>query len=207
VKVRFSIDGAEVATRTIPSIPAGGSATASVTWSTKHRDGEHTVTVTADPANEIDEESEANNEASRSFVVHGNQVRNGSFEQSSSGSSPDSWSASGNTAYTAAGTDGERGVSAGFLGSWTSDAVPVASGASYGVSAAIAGSGTLVVEQLSATGQVLATTSLAANALAGAFEPVTGSLTPAAGAAAVRLVLLGGVGGANFDDIRLWEGS
>jgi hypothetical protein len=163
--------------------------------------------VTADPANEIDEESEANNEASRSFVVHGNQVRNGSFEESSSGSSPDSWSASGDTAYTRAGTDSERGVSAGFLGSWTSEAVPVASGGPYGVSAAIAGSGTLVVEQLSATGQVLATTSLAANALTRAFEPVAGSLATVPGAAALRVVLIGGVGGANFDDVRIWEES
>jgi hypothetical protein len=204
-KVRFSIDGMEIATQTIRSIPAGGSATASVTWSTKHRDGEHTVTVTADPANEIDEESESNNEARRSFVVHGNQVQNGSFEESSSGSAPDAWSASGETAYSATGTEGERGVSAGFLGSWTSEAVPVVAGASYGVSAAVAGGGTLAVEQLSTTGQVLATTSLAASGWADAFEPVTGALAAVPGAAAVRLVLVGGLGGANFDDVRLWE--
>jgi hypothetical protein len=207
VAVRFAIDGAEVGTRTIASIPAGGSATASVTWSTKHRDGQHTATVTADPANEIDEESETNNEASRSFVVRGNQIRNGSFEESSSGSAPDSWSASGNTAYTTSGTDGERGVSAGVLGSWTSEAIPVSAGTTYGVSAAVAGSGTLVVEQLSATGHVLTTTNAAANGLAAAFEPVIGSLVTVPGATAVRVVLLGGLAGANFDDVRLWEGS
>jgi hypothetical protein len=206
-KVRFSVDGVEIATQTIRSIPAGGSATASVTWPTKHRDGEHTATVTADPANEIDEESEANNEASRSFVVHGNQVRNGSFEESSSGSAPDAWSASGDTAYGGTGTEGERGVSAGFLGAWTSEAVPVAPGTSYGVSVAVAGAGTLAVEQLSASGQVLATTSLAGNGWAGAFDSVTGALAAVPGAAAVRVVLVGGLGEANFDDVRLWEES
>jgi hypothetical protein len=206
-EVRFSVDGVEVGTRTIRSIPAGGSATASVTWTTKHLDGEHTATVTLDPANTLDEESEANNEASRSFVVHGNKVRNGSFEESSSGSAPDSWSSSGNTAYTGSGSDGARGVSAGFLGSWTSEAVTIGSDASYGVSAAVAGDGTLAVEQLSATGQVLTTTSLAANGLAGAFEPVTGSLAAVPAATAVRVVLLGGLAGGTFDDVRLWEES
>jgi hypothetical protein len=207
VNVRFSVDGVEVGTRTIGSIPPGGSATAFVTWSTKHRDGEHTVTVTADPANELDEESEANNEASRSFVVRGNQVRNGSFEESSSGSAPDAWSASGDTDYVAAGSDGERGVSAGSLGSWTSEPVLVSAGTAYGISAAIAGNGTLVVEQLSATGQVLTTTTLAANSLGGAFAPVAGSLAVAPAATAVRAVLLGGLGGATFDDVRIWEES
>jgi hypothetical protein len=208
VDVRFSIDGAAVGTRTIASIPAGGSAIASVTWSTKHRDGEHTATVTADPADEIDEESEANNEASRSFVVRGNQVRNGSFEESASASAPDSWSATGDTAYTsAAASDGQRAVSAGLLGSWTSEAVPVRAGASYGVSAAIAGGGTLVVEQLSSAGQVLATTTLAGGSLAGAFDSVTGSLALAPAATALRVVLLGGPAGATFDDVRIWEES
>ena len=206
-KVRFSIDGVEIATQTIRSIPAGGRATASITWSTKHRDGEHSATVTADPANEIDEESEANNEASRSFVVRGNQVRNGSFEESSTGSAPDSWSSSGDTAYTGAGVEGDRGVSAGFLGSWTSEAVPVDSGASYGISAAVAGDGRLAVEQLSASGQVLAKTGIAASGLAGAFETVTGAVAAVPGAAAVRLVVVGGLGGAAFDDVRLWEES
>jgi hypothetical protein len=205
VKVRFSVDGTEVGTQTIGSISAGDSAVASVMWSTKHRDGEHTATVTLDPANEIDEESEANNEASRSFVVRGNQVRNGSFEESSSGSAPDSWSASGDTAYTNAGTEGGHGVSVGLLGSWTSEALPVDAGAAYGVSAAVAGTGTLVVEQLSSTGQVLATTSLAANGLAGVFETTTGSLATVGGAAAVRVVLLGGLAGGTFDDVRIWE--
>ncbi|HEX7255719.1 MAG TPA: CARDB domain-containing protein [Gaiellaceae bacterium] len=205
VEVRFSVDGSEVGTRTIPSIAAGASATASVTWSTKHRDGEHTATVTADPANGIDEESEANNEASRSFVVRGNRVRNGSFEESSSGSSPDSWSASGETGYTQSGTDGDRGVTAGRLGSWTSEPVPVSSGATYGVSAAVAGTGTLVLQQLSATGDVVATTSLAASGLGGAFESVTGSLATLPTAASLRVVLLGGIAGGGFDDVRIWE--
>jgi hypothetical protein len=207
VEVRFSVDGASITTRTIPSIPAGGSAEASATWSTKHQDGQHTATVTLDPANAIDEESESNNEASRSFTVHGNQVRNGSFEESSTGAAPDSWSPSGQTAYTEAGSDGDHGVAAGRLGTWTSEAIPVTAGTPYGVSAAASGTGTLVVEQLSATGQVLATTTLAAGGLSAALEPLTGSLVAAPAATSLRVVLLGGLAGGTFDDVRIWEES
>jgi hypothetical protein len=46
---------------------------------------------------------------------------------------------------------------------------------------------------------------VAANGLTGAFEPVAGSLLPVPGADALRVVLLGGLGGADFDDIRMWE--
>ncbi len=205
VAVRFSVDGVEVGRRTIASIPAGASATALVSWSTKHRDGEHTATVTADPANEIDEENEANNEASRSFVVHGNQVRNGSFEESSTGSSPDSWSKSGDTAYGTGGTDGDRGVTVGTLGSWTSEPVAVSPGVAYGVAASLAGTGKLLVQQLSGTGQVLSTTTLSSGAFGAAYGPLNGLLVAAPGAAQVRVVLLGGLGGGAFDDIRLWE--
>jgi hypothetical protein len=204
VAVRFSVDGAEIGTRTIASIPAGGSATTSVSWPTKHRDGEHTATVTADPANELDEESEANNEASRSFVVHGNQVRNGSFEESSTGSTPDSWSRSGDAAYGAGGTDGARSVTAGPLGSWTSEPIAVTAGSGYGVLGVVGGTGTLLVQQLSAQGQVLGSTSLASGAFASA-QTLSGLLVAAPGAAQLRIVLLGGLGGATFDDIRLWE--
>jgi hypothetical protein len=205
VAVRFSVDGVEVGRRTIASIPAGGSATAFVSWSTKHRDGQHTATVTADPADEIDEESEANNEASRSFVVRGNQVRNGSFEESSGGSSPDSWSGSGDTGYGAGGTEGERGVTVGTLGSWTSEPVAVSAGGAFGVSGSVAGTGTLLVEQLSSTGQVLSTTSLSSDAFGTAYGAMSRLLVAVPGAAQVRVVLLGGLGGGAFDDIRLWE--
>jgi hypothetical protein len=205
VGVRFSVDGVEVGSRTIASIPAGGSATASVSWPTKQRDGEHTATVAADPAGANDEESEANNEASRSFVVRGNHVRNGSFEASSTGSSPDSWSSSGDTTYAAGGTDGARSVTAGPLGSWTSEPITVAPGAAYGVSASVGGTGTLLVQQLSAGGEVLGAASFSAGAFGSAFESLSGTVVAAPGAAQVRIVLLGGIAGATFDDIRLWE--
>jgi hypothetical protein len=52
---------------------------------------------------------------------------------------------------------------------------------------------------------VLATTSVAASGLTGAFAPVTGSLTAVSGAAAVRVVLVGGLAGGTFDDVRLWK--
>jgi hypothetical protein len=41
--------------------------------------------------------------------------------------------------------------------------------------------------------------------LATAFSPVTGSLAAVPGAAAVRVVLVGGLAGGTFDDVRLWE--
>jgi hypothetical protein len=48
--VLFVVDGAEIGRDTIPSIPAGGTGTASVLWgSVKHLQGLHTVVVTADP--------------------------------------------------------------------------------------------------------------------------------------------------------------
>jgi hypothetical protein len=207
VGVRFYDNGVQIGgEQTITSIAAnGGTGTASVVWNTKHLKGEHTITVTADPADRIDESNESNNSASRTVLVRGNKVQNGSFESSSSGSSPDAWSSSGSTSYQQGGSDGERSVAAGPGGSWTSAPVPVSAGASYGVSAAIAGTGTLLAEQLSPSGQVLATTSLPASGLVNAFAPVTGSLAAVPGAATVRVVLVGGLGGGTFDDVRLWE--
>jgi hypothetical protein len=69
----------------------------------------------------------------------------------------------------------------------------------------VAGTGKLLVQQLSGTGQVLSTTSLSSGAFGTAYGPLNGLLVAAPGAAQVRVVLLGGLGGGAFDDIRLWE--
>jgi len=76
VAVQFIVDGAEIGRTTIPSIPAGGSATTSFLWgSLKQLQGTHTVTVVVDPENEIEEPNENNNNASRQVEVVGNKIR------------------------------------------------------------------------------------------------------------------------------------
>jgi hypothetical protein len=75
VKVRFSVDGVQVANdQTIGQILPGGTGRATVQWSTHGANGTHTLTVTADPANAIAERSESNNAGSRSIVVQGSKV-------------------------------------------------------------------------------------------------------------------------------------
>ncbi|MGH2661961.1 MAG: S8 family serine peptidase [Actinomycetota bacterium] len=76
VEVRFVANGSEIGRTTISSIPAGGSATTSQLWgSVKHQQGFHTVEVTADPDEEIEEEDDANNTAQRVVKVRGNKIR------------------------------------------------------------------------------------------------------------------------------------
>lgn len=53
---------------TIANIPAGGTGTAEITW-TAIGVGSHTITVTADPENDIEEEDEGNNWASKVIDV------------------------------------------------------------------------------------------------------------------------------------------
>jgi hypothetical protein len=208
VPVSFRLNGAPLGSlQTISAIAAGGIGTASVNWDTKHRDGTHTITVIADPANAIAELDEANNSASRTVVVKGNKVQNGSFESSSSGSSPDSWSPSGSISYDSGGSDGERSVAAGAGGTWTSAPIDVVAGATYGTSVDVAGDqGRVLVEQLSATGAVVVTTTQTLSATLGGFETATGLVKTVDGVVQVRIKLVGSlVGTTTFDDVRLWE--
>jgi hypothetical protein len=191
----FLLDGETIlGTVDTPAIPAGGNATVSVGWDTRGANGEHTIRITADSGGGVNESAEDNNVGTLTVTVRGNKVRNGSFEQSSNGSSPDDWSSSGQTSY-----DGDS-ASAGPGGTWTSAPVDVVPGASYDLVASAAGSlGTVVVQQLSAAGIVLASVSL----------PALGSLdTPVSiesGVAQLRIVLMGGVTGTTFDDVGLFE--
>ncbi|MBD0349329.1 MAG: hypothetical protein ICV59_09265 [Thermoleophilia bacterium] len=206
VLVRFADNGTTLGDRVISAIPAGDSRTASISWDTRGIKGERTISVTADPNNTIAEGVEANNSAARTVEVQGNRVRNGSFEESSSGSSPDGWSSSGDTSYTAGGSDGERSVTAGTTGAWTSEPIAVEAGKTYGISVDAAGAGgKLVVQQLSAAGVVLASVAEPLSAASG-FANVASTLAPAAGVSAVRIQLAGGlVGTTSFDNVRLWE--
>ena len=150
--------------------------------------------MTADPANAIRESNETNNSASRTVEVRGNKVQNGSFEQSSTGSSPDGWSGSGGTTFAQGGTDGSRSVTADLTGSWTSEGIEVVVGRAYGVAADVSGGGSLSVEQISSAGLVL-----------GKLARVT-TFVADASVAKVRVVLTGGLTGiATFDRVRLWE--
>ena len=209
VAVRFTDNGTPIGVdQVVASIPVGGSATASVVWDTKHLQGDRTITVAADPADAILELDEANNSASVVVTVRGNKVRNGSFESSSNGTSPDDWSSSGETTYAQDGSDGERSVTAGATGSWISDAIDVVAGRTYGVSVDVAGvGGSLVVEQYSATGALLSTvTRLLSVTNDGLFHEVATTVSIAADVTQVRLKLTGAlIGSATLDNVRMWE--
>jgi subtilase family serine protease len=72
--VRFAVDGVQIAQPTIPAIGAGSVGHASTQWSTNGQNGDHTITVTADPANAIAESNETNNTASKAVTVKGKNV-------------------------------------------------------------------------------------------------------------------------------------
>ena len=117
-------------------------------------------------------------------------MKNGRFEESSNGTT-----SSGSTSY-----DGQS-ASAGPGGSWTSAPVAVQPGSSYDLTAAVTGSGAVLVQQLSAAGLVLGSANL----------PVVGSLasavlTAAPTATQLRIVLKGSLtGSAKFDAVGLYD--
>jgi hypothetical protein len=77
---RFVLDGTSVlGTVDASGIPAGGTATVSVLWNTKGVKGTHTITVTADVANAIEELNESNNVGSLLVIVKGSDVTNLAF--------------------------------------------------------------------------------------------------------------------------------
>ncbi|MBI2914010.1 MAG: hypothetical protein HYY03_08830, partial [Chloroflexi bacterium] len=208
VQVRFDDNGTPIGTPTIVSIPAGGLATVSVNWNTKGIKGTRTITVTADPANAIDESNEANNSAATTVSVKGNKVQNGSFEQSSDGEKPDKWKDEGNTHYKPGGSHGQRRVEAESDGSWTSEPIAVEAGKTYGVSVDVTGaSGNLVVEQVTTAGAVVASlTQLLPVSTDGIFQTAETFLTVAPGVTEVRIRLAAPLTGvATFDNVWLWE--
>ncbi|HET7685254.1 MAG TPA: CARDB domain-containing protein [Candidatus Limnocylindria bacterium] len=207
VVVRFTDNGARIGTdQLIASIPAGGSASASVVWDTRGLRGDHVIAATADPDGAISEADESNNRASSTITVRGNKVRNGSFEQSSTGAAPDQWTASGDTTYASGGSDGARSVTAEPGGSWTSAPIAVEAGRTYQLSVAISGIGAgLAVEQLSA-GTVVGTLGIALPPPSAGFNVATAAVTVPAGVSELRIRLAGPVlGYVAFDDVRLWE--
>jgi hypothetical protein len=186
--VRFLVDDVAIGEETLADAGSDGTATASVAWSLKGvSNGAHTIKAIVDPTDAIAESDEGNNIGTLQVDVRGNKVQNGDFETSSNGTSPDNWSGSGQTSYSGG------AASAGPGGKWTSDPIEIVPGVRYGFDALISGPGRAVLQQLSATGLVLATAP-------------PGLLTAVLGATQVRVVLTGGLTGTTtFDDIRLWE--
>jgi subtilisin family serine protease len=194
-QTEFLLDGENVlGTVQTPAIPAGGSADVSVSWDTRDVSGQHAITITADRTALVAESDEQNNAGTLRVTVQGNKVKNPSFEQSSNGSSPDAWTASGGgTSY-----DGSS-VTAGATGSWTSEPIDVVAGSSYDVVASTGGgAGLVVVQQLSAAGAVASSLSLPALGL------VEQTLAVPDGVARVRIVLRGGIAGTTFHDVSLF---
>jgi hypothetical protein len=135
-----------------------------------------------------------------------NEAANGSFESGSA--SPTAWSAHGAASWVAGGTDGARSVSAGPLGSWTSEPIAVEPRAMYVVAADTAGpGGSVVVEQLSPFGVVVGALSQTIGVLPfGWFQTVDDTVTVGSGVSAVRVRLAGGLlGTTTFDDVRFWQ--
>jgi hypothetical protein len=136
--------------------------------------------------------------------LDGNQVSNGSFEASATGLAPDAWTASGAALYAFGGTAGLRSATAGLGGSWTAAPIGVERGATYVVAADATGpGGSLVVEHLDSTGQVVGTQTLGAPF--GFFQTVDDTVTVAEGVSSVRVRLEGGLAGTTYDDVRVWQ--
>ena len=68
VTARFTDNGTLIGEAAVPAVPAGESRTASVTW-VAGTAGRHTIAVTVDEADLVDEQVEANNSASRTVEV------------------------------------------------------------------------------------------------------------------------------------------
>lgn len=176
VVVRFRDGSTVIGTSAPVSIAAGADTTVSVTWDTRSLKGDHLVTAVADPADVVAESDESDNELARTVTVRGNKVTNGSFEQSSSGSSPDAWSGGSGTTYDTSGTHSTDGTDAvglkgGLLGAtWTSAPIPVTAGERYDLAMSFAGVAPSVsVAFLDKTGALLSTVPLTPSLLTDAL--------------------------------------
>jgi hypothetical protein len=209
-QTQFRIDGTTIATLSTPSLGPNQSANVSTTWDTKHQAGDHVLVVTADALGVVQESNEGNNDGTFNFHVSGNRIENGSFEESSSGSSPDAWTGSntgaGSATWTSGGSDGTHSVSlTGNGGSalvhgsptWTSAPVPVAPGETLELVTDVRASGLTSAPSaglvyLGALGEVVGTAKLLTAPLQTAgFTTLEQTVTIPAGVAQVRVVLTG----------------
>jgi len=201
------------------------------TWTPRNQAGDHTLNVTADSGGVVTESDEGNNSADFTFTVRGNRIENGSFESSSSGTSPDSWSGSSTGAGTASwsegGSDGTHSASLTGNGgnalvhgspSWTSDPVAVTPGEALELAASVRTDGvssapTAGLIYLGPAGEVLQTVRLLTAPLAtNGFASLSQVVTIPAGVAQVKVVLAGFAatdiatrGTVTFDEVGLFE--
>jgi PKD repeat protein len=207
----FRLDNTTILGRvSTPALGAGGNANVSIQWDTRGIKGNHTLYATADAALAVTESNENNNTSSLPVTVQGNKVKNGSFEQSNSGSGPDGWSGSstgaGNASWSDGGSDGSKSAATSGNGgnaatsgspSWTSDPIAVAPGevltltvSVQSLDASSAASAGLVY--LGAAGNVLSTVNLITAPLTStAFTKLEQTVTIPAGVAQLRVKLVG----------------
>lgn len=231
-KTEFLLDGVTVLGLVdTPAIAAGASTQVSVNWDTRNVKGEHTIRVTADKTSVVGESSETNNAATLRVTVQGNKVQNGSFEQSSSGTSPDAWSGSstgaGSATWTEGGSDGSRSVSISGNGgnaalsgspSWTSAPITVTAGQVLDFAVAVQSAGASSAASaglvyLSAAGQVIDTVTLITAPLTtSSFATLQQTVTIPVGVAQIRVKLTGfaptdlaTAGKVTFDGVSLYE--
>lgn len=156
-------DGVTSLGTTVPvDIAAGASATVTKVWDTRSVKGDRVIKAVVDPADTVPESDESDNTATRTVMVRGNVVANGSFEASSSTTSPGSWSGSGGTSYDTSGTRSTDGVAAvgmvnGIVaGAWSSAPMPVAAGSTYSLAmTAVDGVPAVAVTFLDSSGNVV----------------------------------------------------
>jgi M6 family metalloprotease-like protein len=230
-RTEFLLDGQTVlALVDTPAIAAGGTTTVTYDWDTHGVRNQHVIRVTADRNGQVAESSEANNAAQLTVDIKGNKVQNSSFEQSSSGSSPDNWSGSstgaGSATYSDGGSNGAKSAStsgnggnAALAGSpaWTSAPIPVGAGQTLdfevsvnALNASSAATGGLVY--LGPLGNVIDTVRLVTAPLTTqGFQVLESSVTIPAGVSSVRVSLKGfspadlaTAGTVRFDDVGLF---
>jgi len=229
----FVLDGETVlGTADTTSIANGASTQVSVDWNTQGLKGEHTIRVTADLLDALDESDDTNNAGVLTVQVKGNKVTNGSFEQASTdGSGPAAWTASDTGAGDASwssggGTDGSQGAAISGTGgsvalagapTWTSAPIAVVPGEVLDLVASVRTNGTssapaVGLAYLGSAGQVLDTVRMLTGPLStDGFRTLETSVTIPAGVAEIRVVLIGFAptdtstsGKVIFDDVGLY---
>jgi hypothetical protein len=209
---RFQLDGSTIlGTVATNPVAAGGFQDVPFQWDTRSVKGEHTISVTADAADQVDESAEENNTSTLTVTVQGNKVKNGSFEQqNATGTGPDGWSGestgAGSASWSDGGSDGSKSASVSGNGgnaaaagspSWTSDPISVTAGEALtfvvsvsSLNASSAANAGLVY--LGAAGNVLQTVNLITAPLTTAgFAKLEQAVTIPAGVTQVRVKLVG----------------
>jgi hypothetical protein len=232
-QAEFVLDASTVLGRVDTSAIAQGASTeVSLKWDTHGVKGEHTIRVTADQTNLVNESNESNNAATLTVTVRGNKINNGSLEdEDETGAKPEGWEDSDTEAGTADWSDGgsDGAKSASFNGNggnvllagsptWTSDPIAVNAGQTLDLvvsvhSSAASSAATAGLIYLGPAGDVLDTVTLLTTPLATqGFTVLESTVTIPATVAQVRVILSGfaatdihTAGAVTFDEVGLFE--